>query len=1034
MIDAIIKFCLERRLLVIVGAVILTVYGLRTAADLPIDVFPDLNRPIVTVMTEAHGLAPEEVEARITLPLESALNGAPGVYRVRSASAVGFSMLWTEFDWDTNIYLARQIVTEKIAQAAAAFPAEARPALSPISSIMGEILLVGLTSAGATPLELRTITEQRIRPRLLSVGGVSQVAVIGGELKQYHVLVDPQKMRRFNLSLHEVEEALRGSNATTSGGFLIGAVQESLVRVLAPVRSIEDLESAVISRPAASAGAPPLRLRDVARVVEAGPAARRGDAAINTRPGVILSIQKQPQADTLELTAAIERELEALRPALPADAEVHYVFRQDTFIRRSIDNVILALRDGAILVAIVLFLFLLSARTTFITLTAIPLSILVSAIVFHLFGLSINTMTLGGLAIAIGEVVDDAIVDVENVLRRLRENAALPAPRPALEVVFAASSEVRNSIVFATLIVILVFLPLFALGGIEGRIFSPLGVAYITSILASLVVSLTVTPALCSVLLPRSVRAVHHRDSRFLQTLKSAHTAVLSKLIGRPWPILIVTTGLALVAAVLFARFGREFLPPFNEGAVVVEAVLPPGSSLAESNRIGAIAERALLTIPELRTTGRRTGRAELDEHAQGVYHSEIEATLEPSARTQAEIFRDIRMKLSEIPGLASSIGQPLSHRIDHILSGVRSQIAVKIFGPDLITLRRLAGEVNAAAATVPGLVDRFVERLVLIPQIHIRVNRERAAQYGLMAGEAAEYVETALNGRTVTRVLEGQQSIEVVLRLADEAREGVEAIRDLPIDTHHGQLIPLGLVADVEEARGPNAIAREDASRRIIVSANVADRDLVSAVTELRQTIAATVQLPPGYFIEYGGQFEVQASASRLILLLSLLSLLGIFVLLLTHFRSLNLACQVMLAIPLALIGAAFGLALTGGTFSIASLVGLITLVGIATRNGIMLIDHYLHLLEHEGEKFGLPMIFRGTAERLTPVLMTALTASLALVPILVAPYEPGREIIFPVAVVIFSGLGTSTVLNLLLTPIVFYRWAPAAIRSRYA
>jgi len=1031
MLNKIIDLSLRNALLVLALAVFLTVYGLYALSTLSVDVFPDLNRPVVTIFAEAEGLAPEEVEARITFPIESAMNGATGVFRVRSASSIGLSLVWVEFDWSIDIYIARQIVTEKLQQVAATLPPTVKPVLGPISSIMGEVMLMGLTAeAGVTPMDLRTLADWTIRTRLLSIKGIAQITVIGGERKEYQVLVDPTRLRSYNVSLHEIEEAIKNANTNSTGGFLIRGPEEVLIRNLGIVTTLDDLKQAAVRReetkPAEAkhtADTMPLLLGQVAQVRFGGPLTKRGDAGINGKPAVILSIQKQPHADTASLTKAIEQEMASLKPNLPRGVTVHTeIFRQSAFIERAIKNVEDALRDGALLVVVVLFLFLFNFRTTFITLTAIPLSLIVTVIVFRAFGLSINTMTLGGLAIAIGELVDDAIVGVENVYRRLRENRQLPEPRPVTQVIFEASSEVRNSIVFATIIVILVFLPLFALSGIEGKIFSPLGVAYITSILASMVVSLTVTPALCYYLLPSMQQMAHTTDSFLVSWLKRSHRQALDLIFTYRWIALAGTLGLFVFALVVASTFGKEFLPPFNEGSVTINLLLPPGTSLEESNRIGALAETLLLQVPEIHLTGRRTGRAELDDHAEGVHSSEIDVELGASKRPKREVLQDIRTRFDQIPGTVVNIGQPISHRIDHLVSGVRAQIAIKLFGPDLPMLRRKAAEIERVAATVPGIVDLQTEKQVLIPQLHVRLNRQKAAQYGVMVGEVAEYVEMALNGKVVTQVLDGQKSFDVVLRLTDEARNNVEAIKTLPIDVDKGKLLPLGLFADIQDNRGPNIIVRENVGRRIVISANVAGRDLVSAVEDLRAQIARQVALPDGYFIVYGGQFESQASASQLIVLLGLLSLVGIFSVLFMHFKNTRVVLQIMLSIPFAFIGAVFGVYLTQGIFSIASLVGLITLTGIAARNGIMMLDHYLHLMRHEGESFDMHMIYRGSSERLVPVLMTALTASLALIPILAGPEEPGREILFPVAVVIFSGLFSGTFLNLLITPLVFW------------
>ncbi|MBA3849686.1 MAG: CusA/CzcA family heavy metal efflux RND transporter, partial [Opitutus sp.] len=948
MFDYIIRFSLRNRLFVVAVAALIVAYGGYILTRLPVDVFPDLNRPTVTIFTEAEGLAPEEVESLVTFPIESAMNGATGVQRVRSASTIGLSIVWVEFDWSQDVYLARQIVTEKLQQVTERLPDRTRPVLGPISSIMGEIMLVGLTSGNPAvdSIELRTLADWSLRQRLLSVPGISQITVIGGDVKQYQVLASPEKLRAHGLSLHNLQEAVANTNVNSTGGFILRDYEESLVRNLGRITGLGDLADAIV--PGTPHEAPPLPLRQVAEVRLGGPQAKRGDAGVDAGPAVILSIQKQPGADTVQLTRRIEAELAAIQGTLPAGVVIHgELFRQSQFIENAVRNVEEALRDGAILVVIVLFLFLLNFRTTFITLTAIPISILVTAIVFHYFGLSINTMTLGGLAVAIGELVDDAIVDVENVFRRLRENRHKPDPAPVLEVVFSASSEVRNSIVFATVIVVLVFVPLFALGGIEGRIFAPLGIAYIISIVASLFVSLTVTPALASYLLPNMKRMAEEKDGWLVRQIKAAEERLLHWAFPRAW---LVFTLVALLLAAAFAKvpfFGREFLPPFNEGSVTINLVTVPGTSLAESNRTGALAEKLVKQVPEVKQTGRRTGRAELDDHAEGVHSSEIEVELKESGRRREEILNDIRAQLEVIPGIGINIGQPISHRIDHLLSGVRAQIAIKIFGEDLTTLRTKAEELRALMAGIPGVVDLQVEQQVLVPQTHIRLDRAQAAKYGAMIGEVAEMSELALQGRVVSQVLEGQKTFDVVLRLTDQARNSPEAIAALPVDTTAGGLVPLGLLAQVEEAKGPNIIVREGVQRRIVVQANVSGRDLVAVVQEIQRTAAEKLRLPAGYYLTYGGQFESQASASRLIAFLSIFSIAGMFLVLYAHFRSAMFAAQIMLNIPFAFIGSVVGVWLSGGVFSIATLVGFITLTGIAARNGIMMISHYLHLME---------------------------------------------------------------------------------------
>ena len=1030
MFDRLIQFSLRNRLFVVAFAALVMAYGGYVLTKLPVDVFPDLNRPTVTIFTEADGLAPEEIETLVTFPIETAMNGATGVQRVRSNSTIGLSLVFVEFDWNTDIYLARQIVTEKLQQVAAQLPTNAKPVLGPISSIMGEIMLVGLTGDNpeVSSIDLRSIADWQIRQRLLSISGIAQITVIGGDLKQYQILVDPYKLQHYGVSLHDVQEGAQNANVNATGGFLLRDYTEGLIRNLARVKSVDDLAQSVI--PGGNSGPLPLTIGDVADVRIGGPLAKRGDAGVNGKPAVILSIQKQPGASTTKLTELIQAELDKIQATLPTGVKIHgEIFRQSEFIDRAISNVAEALRDGSILVVIVLFLFLLNFRTTFITLTAIPLSMIITAIVFHLFGMSINTMTLGGLAIAIGELVDDAIVDVENVFRRLRENRHAANPKPVMEVIYHASSEVRNSIVFATIIVVLVFIPLFALGGIEGRIFAPLGIAYITSILASLLVAVTVTPALCSYLLPKMKKMDQDTDSWLVRKIKGAEARLLAWAVPRTTPILLLVTLGFLGAMAVVPFFGREFLPPFNEGSVTINLVAAPGISLKESNRIGAVAEKLILEVPEVSMTGRRTGRAELDDHAEGVHATEIEVELKPSDRNRAAILDDLRGRLDQIPGIGVNLGQPISHRIDHLLSGVRAQIAVKLFGDDLTVLREKAEEIRGLMSTVPGVVDLQVEKQVLIPQLHVQIDRQQARKYGVMAGEVAEYGELAMNGRTVGQIVEEQRTYDLVMRLTDEARRDPEAIKRIPIDTTAGRVIPLGVLASVEEAKGPNIINRENVRRRIVIQANVSGRDLVSAVTDIQKRLGAEVELPKGYFVTYGGQFESQASASRLIALLSLFSLAGMFIVLYAHFRSVMFAVQIMLNIPMAFIGSVIGVMLMGGTLSIATMVGFITLTGIAARNGIMMISHYLHLMEHEGEKFDLKMIVRGTQERLVPVLMTALTAGLALIPLVIAAGQPGREILHPVAVVIFSGIFSSTLLDFIVTPLVFWRFGRKSV-----
>ena len=1029
MFDRLIAFSVRNRLLVVATAALIAAYGGYVLTQIPVDVFPDLNRPTVTIFTEAGGLAPDEVEMLVTVPLETAVNGAAGVERVRSMSGIGLSLVFVEFGWETDTYRARQIVAEKVAEVTPQLPQDTRPFLGPVSSIMGQIMAIGLTSENpsVSPMELRTLADWDMRRRLMSIPGVSQITVMGGDVRQYQVLVDPALLVAAGVTLHEVQSAIDESNVNSSGGFLPDAHNERLIRNLARVESAEDLAITVVKvLPDGSS----ILLGQIAEVREGASLNKRGDAGIDGRPGVILTVQKQPGADTIALTRKIEAELEIIGRSLPDGVKVHTdIFRQSNFIARAVRNVEEALRDGSLMVAVVLFIFLLNFRTTAITLTAIPLSLLTTFIVFHAAGLGINTMTLGGLAVAIGELVDDAIVDVENVFRRLRENRHAANPRPVLDVVVAASREIRNSIVYATVLVVLVFLPLFALQGIEGRIFTPLAVAYIVSILASLAVSLTVTPALCALLLPRMRRMEHPRDGWLVRRIKDWEAWLLDFGFAAPRRVYLAAGALFAAALVILPSLGREFLPEFNEGSITAFVVSAPGTSLEESNRVSRMAEVLLSAVPEARTIARRTGRAEGDEHVMEVNTTEIEFELDPSARSKAEILADIRARLATLPGVGVSVGQPISHRIDHILSGVQAQIAIKIFGDDLGVLRRLAGEVRDAVIAVPGMADVQVERVTLVPQIHVRFDRAKCAAYGLRPGEAARYTELAIKGAAVTEVLEGQRTFDVVLRLTDEAREDLEAIRSIPVDTLAGQLVPLGLIAEVSEAMGPNMINRENAQRRIYVSANAAGRDLVTVVREAQAAVTERVTLPEGYYVTYGGQFESEAGAARLILLLGGLSLVAMFFVLYMQFQSGAFAAQVMLNIPLAFVGAVFGVKFfSGGVLSVASMVGFIALTGIAARNGIMMISHYLHLMREEGMPFGREMIVRGTQERVVPVLMTALTAGLALLPLLLGAGQPGKEILHPVAVVIFCGLFTSTLLDLLVRPMVFWQFGGRA------
>jgi CzcA family heavy metal efflux pump len=1018
MIDALIRASLERRGLVLALAAALLVWGGIVAARMPVDVFPDLNRPTVTVQTEAGGLAPEEVEVLVTRPIEVAMNGAPGVERVRSTSAAGLSIVIVEFAWGTDVLADRQLVTERLGEARVSLPDGVEPALGPVSSIMGEILLIGLESpSGAvSPADLRRFAEVELGPRIEAVPGVAQVLALGGGLREIRVEPHPERMAAAGVTLAEVEEAARAASTASSGGFLESEGQEFVVRNLG--RTIDPVALALV--PIVAAGGAVVPLGAVADVREAT-AVRRGDAGMNGRPAVVLTVKKQPGRDTVRLTREIERALAAMIPQFPGDSRPRILFEQSRFIEAAIHNVEAAIRDGAVLVVVVLALFLLNARTTLITLTAIPLSFAVAILVLRALGQELNTMTLGGLAIATGEVVDDAIVDVENVFRRLRENRAAAAPRPALRVVYEASREVRSSIVYATLLVVLVFLPLFALSGIEGRLFAPLGAAYVFAILASFVVSLTVTPALALVLLPRARATARSADSPLVRALKALDAKLLARVLDRPAVPLAAAAGLAAIALAIVPFLGREFLPPFAEGTATVNVLARPGISLEESSRLGQLAERRLLTVPEVRATGRRTGRAERDEHAEGVHYGEIDVDLAPSRRSREAVLADLRTAVAGVPGVRTSVGQPIAHRLDHLLSGVRAQIAVKVFGPDLEGLRAGAEQVRAALEDIPGIVDLAVEAQGVVPQVQVLADRERLFAHGLAPGALNAQLATALAGERVGDVLDGPVRTALVVRLPESARADASRLAVLPVDTPAGTRVPLGAVATVRTAYGPNQIQHENAQRRLAVQANVSGRDLGSVVRDVETALARDVHLPAGYRLELGGQFESQRSASRTLLLLSLVSLALIYALLYGHFRDHSLTLQVLVNVPIALVGAVGAVVLSGGTFSIASLVGFIAVVGIASRNTILLLTHYLHLIEFEGGEFSRATILRGSLERLVPVLMTALTAALALIPLVLAHGAPGKEILAPVAAVILGGLVSTTLLDTLVTPAAF-------------
>lgn len=1035
MLNSIIKFSLKNRLVVVFLSVAILIYGGFIVANLPVDVFPDLNRPSVNIMTEAEGMAPEEVETLITLPLENALNGLPGVNRVRSTSGVGLSVIYVEFEWGTDIFKNRQLVSEKLIEAKEHFPSTVTPVMGPISSIMGEIQLIGLSldvesGEKPTPVDLRTYADWVIKPRLLSIAGVSQVISIGGGVKQYQIKISADKLNFYQLNLDDVEKNLNQISQNTTGGYLNKEGQEYLIRNLARAENIEDIELTVVGTHLGKS----VLVKDIAKV-EIDSQIKRGDAGINGGPGVILSIAKQPGASTIDLTENIDTVLNSIQKTLPKGIKLHpHLFKQADFIKNSITNVEEALRDAGIFIIIILILFLMNVRTTLITLTAIPLSFVVTFIVLKFFGLSINTMTLGGLAIAIGELVDDAIIDVENVLRRLKENKNAEQKKNVLTVIYEASSEVRNSIVFATVIVVLVMIPLFFLGGLEGRLFIPLGISYIVSLIASLFVSLTVTPVLCSFFLGKS-DVLEKPDGLLVRFLKKYDRKILDKLLDRPWTVLSSLAIMLLLSLALVPQLGKDFLPKFNEGTAVIGLLAQPGISLEESNAIGQRAEKLILSVPEVSSVSRRTGRAEQDEHAEGVHSSELDVDFKKkedskiAIREKEVVLNDIREKLKTIDGVVFNIGQPISHRLDHLLSGVRAAIAIKIYGPDLNTLRKKGYEVKSLLEDVNGLVDLQVEQQVLIPQIKIQLKRDMAKKYNLPVGEVTDGLEKALKGEVVAQLFDGNKYFNIFMRFDDDSRSDIQKIENTVIKIlPDGSKIRVAQVAEVYEATGPNVINRENAQRRIVISANTSNTDVETVVSAIEMKLK-NLKLKEGYFINYDGQLESQKKGMQLIMLLSVLAIIGVFVVLYMQFKSSMIALQVMINIPLALIGSIIAVYLTDKTFSLASLVAFVTLCGIASRNGIMMITHYIHLVKYEGETFNKEMIIRGSLERLVPVLMTALTAILALIPIIMARGEPGKEILYPLSVVIVGGLLSSTLLDIIVTPVIFYNFGKKAL-----
>jgi copper/silver efflux system protein len=1020
MLDKIIRLSLENRLIVLALALVLFLAGVFVASKIPVDVFPDLTAPTVTIMTESHGMAPEEVETLVTAPIESALNGATGVRRVRSASTYGTSTVWIEFYWGMDIYRARQVVNEKLQLIAAGLPQGIVPVLAPISSIMGEIMYIDITSEQHSPMEVKEAADFLVRKRLLSVPGVAQVVTVGGESKQYHIHVDPEKLFFFGVTLDEVMTAAGGLNENFSAGIIKSGGQDYLLRGIGRVTSAADIENSVV---ASNEGIPVL-MKDIAQV-RIAPALKVGDAAVNAKPSVLVTIQKHPDANTIELTRRIEKTLTDIQKTLPHGMIIDMdILKQSDFIVRAIDNVRRVVVEGAILVIIILFLFLGNIRTTIISITAIPLSLVFSIFVLRLFDITINTMTLGGMAIAIGVIVDDAIIDVENVFRRLKENNQRPADarHPYLKVIFEASKEIRSSIVNATAIIIVVFIPLFFLTGIEGRLLRPLGISYIVAIGASLMVALTVTPAMCAYLLPRAKFIEKSEDSFIVRWLKRFYQPSLNEAMNRPTLVIAASAALFIVSLVPLLFIGRSFLPAFNEGSLTVMLATAPGTSIEKSAEIGAMGEQILLRHPNIIKTARKTGRGELDEHGKFPNASEIEAKLDMKDRKLEEILSELRKDMAALPGTIVTFGQPISHRIDHMLSGTTANIAVKVFGPELFKLRAIAEDIRFEMNKVGGIADLSVEQQEDVPQLRIIPNRAELGRHGMSISRVAEAVEIAMAGKPVSRTLEGDRGFDIVVRFEDSVKRDFDSINALLIDTPSGAKVPLSALAAISSAKGPNSISRENGQRKMVVQANVAGRDIKSVYQEVRTAIETNLRLTESYYIEYGGQFESEAAATKTIGLLSILSLLFIFLILYIEFRSFRTATLIMVNLPLALIGGIIAVFLTSGIINISSMVGFITLFGIATRNGILLVSHYQHLMEVEGRTLR-EAVFQGSMERLRPVIMTALAAGLALVPFALAADKPGNEILSPLAIVILGGLLSSTILNMIVLPSLYIK-----------
>jgi CzcA family heavy metal efflux pump len=1023
MLNKIIYFSLNNKLFILLGAILLLLSGIWTAGKMDIDVFPDLTAPTVVVMSDAGGMATEEVERLITFPIETAVNGAAGVRRVRSTSMQGYSFVWVEFDWGTDIFKARQIVGEKMVTLSQTMPQGVQPVLAPQSSIMGEIFFIGLQSDSISGMDLRTLAEWQIKPAILATGGVSQVTIIGGDYKQYQVLADPQRMKYYQVSLNELEETCSGISENSSGGVFREYGNEYTLRGIARTHNLEELGNSIVKMN----GNQPVYLNDVAEV-KIDAALRMGTASKNARPAIILSVSKQPGVNTLTVTKNVEKNLLQLQETLPSDVKMDTaIFRQADFIETSVNNVTRALIEGAIFVLIILFLFLGSFRTTVISIAAIPLSLLGTIIVLHLLGMNINTMSLGGMCIAIGSLVDDAIIDVENVYKRLRQNHLKPKSEKEsiFNVVFNASREIRASILNATFIIIVAFIPLFFLSGMEGRMLKPLGITFIISLFMSLVVAMTLTPLLCKMMLSdNKYLNKKEKDSWLVRHLNRYYERSLRWTLHHRKPVLISTISLFAVSFLLFLTMGSSFLPEFNEGALTITAVCKPGISLEETDRLGTRLEEELLTVPEVKTTARRTGRGELDEHSQATNSTEIDVKYDLDKRSNEEFLSEVRRKLSVVPGVSLTIGQPIGHRIDHILSGTRANIAVKLFGPDLHRLFSLGNQVQQAISDIPGLVDVSVEQQTEVPEIQVRANRMMLARHGITMEDFNRFVSLAFSGEKQAEIFEGQRNFDLVLKLKPDYTTTIEGIKSALIDTGAGGKIPLEEVADIVSTTGPNAISRENVQRKIVVSVNVAGRDVGSAAEEIRKTIASRVALPEGYRLEYGGQFESAQKASRTLLLASLLAIGVIFLLLYQEFKNIRLAALILVNLPLALIGGILAVFFTSAVISIPSIIGFITLFGIATRNGILLVSNYQHLKEK-----GVPMsqrIIQGSTDRLNAILMTAITAGLALLPMIFNGDKPGNEIQSPMAIVILGGLLTSTLLNIYIIPILYHTQAP--------